>query len=291
MKPKTNLLVPAAVIVAAAIAAPSFFSSNAHTKQTFPASPAQIKAQQERAQREDDARAARMEPAVDLAVKGDYAGALAEFKKLDALGGEQYPRQEALCLLHLGRPSEGLRVLRSATAVDMSFACGDAVRVALAVAAHDESALMQGLAVLERNARVSAAPPKGKEAAQNATISPHSIAVSRRLMEAAIELGRRYDRQALELVGDEAVRRGATDAESLIQYGALVSSNGDLRKARALFETASRNATDDLHRKWAEGNIYDLTNYIAITARKRSVEDEEARQHKKNEKFYRQAWN
>jgi hypothetical protein len=192
----------------------------------------------------------------------------------------------------MGRPADGLALLKSTEAREIPDEIRGQIEAALAVAAHDERSLMEALAVQERYARMRAAPVgRPQLEALDAPVAHGSIPVAKRLIEVAVGFGSRYDREALELVGDEAVRRGATDSDSLIQYAALVGSNGDLRKALGIFELAARNATDGSERQAADLRAYDIKNIIYQFTRGQTIEQEEQRRHKKNERFYRQAWN
>jgi hypothetical protein len=283
----TIIVVVGAIGVVAAILMPVRAQSASPSRMT----PEERRARQEIVRQRNLERSARMRPAVDLAVAHDYAGALKEFKELDGQGTEKFARQEAECLLRLGRAKEGLVVIRSAHNNAGGIHPRYLTQTALAVAARDEDALFEALSVPERIARTVAAHGTEGPPAYRAPIARESIPVTERLKQVAIELGRHYNRFAMHIVGDEALRRGVSDPEWLIQYASVVSCNGDTRQALALYELAADKASDEKVKLHALSSVTRLKNYISLVTRERTIEEEEERKHEANDRTaYREVW-
>jgi hypothetical protein len=264
----------------------------ARSKSAVHMSPEQLQLRKIERQRKADEYLAKIRPAVDSAMAGDYEGALEHFKKLEEAGNGTFARQKAMCLLRLGRASDGIQLMRAArgqTERDRS------VLLCLAVSAGDRETMLDCLAEAERSARTQAAFGRQSyaaiEAARAARIRESEIDVPRRLMETALDLGGRYDREGLNLLGDEAIRRGEKDCDLLIQYAGALETNGQIRKCIGIYKVVERTATDPMHKRVAEAGIYDMRNATVMNHGDSSVDEWEADLQRRARRYHRRFWN
>jgi tetratricopeptide (TPR) repeat protein len=293
MKQKTQLVVTVVALTCVATATafllhPSFATARAQGSQTNE----RQQAREEQSVLASEERATAMKPAVDMAVIGDYSGALKEFENLQSNGMNGLVLQRARCLFHLHRAKEGLQLLTSAPTDSMSIEIRTRWQVPLALAAGDKDALAAALSQRERIARAGLADAEKRVATFDQRIDVRTIPVTKRLLAIAVELGRSYDREAMYLVSEEALRKGDEDAESLIQLASVAASNGDLRRSMSLYERARGIATEQDQRKLVDTALYDLGNIVHLVTRDRSIQQEEDRRHREYaEKHGRMFWN
>lgn len=260
-------------------------------KTVFTTQAQQLEHHRQEMQRQEEL-AERVEPAIDLVVAGDYAGALRQFGELEGEGVEGLAHDKLLCLLHLGRGPDGLAMMRSLGPQEISLGLRNRLAPVLALVAHDETALHQFLIERVRFDRLTnATSHQQNQWARTAQVDERDVRTADLLMEIACEFGERYDDEMLHVVGEEAVRRGCTDQHLLSQYAKWLELNGNLREAVAKFRALQQSATDPEVRAYASRQIYDTNNIIHQFTRGRSIEEEEQRRHQLfRDKYFRQSW-
>ena len=229
-------------------------------------------------------REVHVKPALTLLVKGDYAKAREGFEQLEADRVGRFGWQRVRCLLAEGKIDEGMRILSTLRLGDISAVDQNNLRVALAVKGGREADLVAALQNVEALPSFDAAPD-GRNA-----VNP-SPSVPDRLLAVAGDFGRKYDRETLHLVGSEALRRGQVDPSALAEYASITASNGDLQKAKSLWERVLTYKVSDMLRLHARGSIYDIANYIALAERNHPVEVEEQNiREKRRSTFFLASW-
>lgn len=242
------------------------------------------KVQIEKEIKEAKRREVELRPAFAHLVKGDYRSARTRFEELEAEGFGNLGRQRVRCLLAEGKIDEGLRELSKLGQSEISPEQASDLRVALLVKGRRNSDLKVALH------KVQALPSFESSADGKDAINP-SPSVADRLLAVAVHFGRKYDRETMHLVGTEALRRGPLDPSALLEYAATTASNGDVRKAKKLYQKLLKSKPSPLLSKTANGSIYDLTNYIGLVERDRPIGVEEAMRHKKYRKtFFLSSW-
>ncbi len=242
------------------------------------------KVQIEKAIEEAKRREVKLRPAFAYLVKGDYKSARTRFEELEAEGFGNLGRQRVRCLLAEGKIDEGLRLLSKLGQREISPEQASDLRVALLVKGRRKSDLKVALQ------KIQALPSFESSADGKDAINP-SPSVADRLLAVAVHFGRQYDRETMHLVGTEALRRGPLDPSALLEYAATTASNGDVRKAKKLYQKLLKSKPSPLLSKTANGSIYDLTNYIGLVERDRPIGVEEAMRHKKYRKtFFLSSW-
>ncbi len=280
------------LVAAGGVAITAAFKPIVMSKSPATISPARWKQIQEgeiqRQTEEDDL----MRPVADMVVRGDYQGALQRCRELDQEGWGPFTTHEIECLVRLGRATEGLHILQEASDRQVPAMERASFGVYASLAAHDEQALHDALTLEVRLDRTSphGFTPDGK-LVFNLPVTDSEIDAPRLLMEVACEFGRSYDRDALRFIGDEAIRRGATDYQSLSRYAEACTSNGDLRFALQLFQRALPLAGDDQARKSAAEDVRAAEFRIDYYSKIGPIDEQERwLQAKHRDQLYRQKW-
>lgn len=247
--------------------------------------PANAQARLQTAIQEGEALKAKTRPALDAILAGDYATARARFEALESAGLGQFGEQRVRCLLGEGRVDEGLALLAKLRPGELGTEDAANLRVALDVKGRRERDLVSAL-----QNRATLPAFESSSANPNAvTVTPPSEA--NRLMAVAVEFGRKYDRDTMHSLADEAMRRGQVDVSALAEYAFTTASNGDLRKARDLYKQILPQAKTPLLRTHVEGMVYDLGNIITLAERQHPIEKEEnARRTKCRQTFFLSSW-
>jgi tetratricopeptide (TPR) repeat protein len=226
-------------------------------------------------------------PAVDNYFRGNYETALHQFAQ-NPVAGFGHSWKIATCLLRLGRSDEALATFDKPVDEDPQDYYD--LRIALAVASKNERELQDavrraaGYRILSQTG-VSFADRR--KIGQPATLD--SKAFAKWMMASACSFGDKYDYQTMHLVANEAMKRGATDLESLSDYAAECRSNGDVRQALSLAEKAESLASGR-DRVVAHGVVYDLKNLIYQYSKVRPIAEQEKRWHEASDSFYRKLW-
>jgi hypothetical protein len=281
MASKQGLLSVGATTAVAALLGILLFPANARGKSRLPLSPTQLAARKRKAWAAAEERAASMKPARSRLAVGDFTGALREFRRLDARGGERFTRQEAMCLLHLGRAKEGLALISGTRGSDLGIDDRMQTQAVLAVSAHDRKALDQtyatrkGLDLKEAERALHSHPSVNPNPPPNPDRDEAHF-----LMSLAWDFGAHYDREAMHILADEAMRLGATDVDSLQQYAASCASNGDLGQALTLCKKASALAKSRKEKLEADSSLYRMKNLVFQLTRTQSLAEVEESRHK-----------
>jgi|GEM_PF-2419540 hypothetical protein len=244
-----------------------------------------IEARRQDATQQARERGAHLTPALTALGQGDYSLARKRFEQLEAQGVGRFGRQRVRCLLAEGEIAEGMRLLSSLLPEDTSAVERRDLQVAFAIKGGREADLVAALENVRELPSFDSAPD-GRDA-----VHP-SPSISDRLMAVAVDFGRKYDRETLHLVGSEALRRGGVNPSALAEYASVTASNGDLRKAKALYQQVLTYKTSTMLRTHATGMIYDLNNIIALAERDHPIEiEEQNRRAKCRSTFFLASWN
>jgi hypothetical protein len=237
-------------------------------------------------------RAARLKPILARLAVNDFSGALKAFRSLDAIGPEHFTPQEARCLLHLSRSREGLTLLAGPKGADLNRDQRVMLQAALAISAHDPKALEE--AYRSRPPSIHLRPATGEP--MHEPVNPNPPPDPNRdlphfLMRLAWQFGGMYDREAMHLLADEGMRRGATDVSSLLQYAALCADNADFTQAMGLCKRAVASAKTREERTATAESVSRMQSLIYQLTRTQSLAQvEEARRKQYRSTYFLRSW-